>query len=229
MTPHNVCVAIGTHTTTHHTTNTMTPKLYAADLLSAVAVGMPEPATTPTVAAVRKERSPAQIAAWEKAKATRAAKAEAAAAAATAAAAAEAAVVERAAAALAAVAAKKEARKVKRAAARVSGHATPPDSGVSVSDDAGPPPPPPPTPRKRVRRTDPDVPPKWFQDYVHSVKSEKAVIANESVPKRQLKRESTEQATNMWREPATRDRVNAEANDQMARMYSTIFAGRRLI
>lgn len=198
----------------------MSPKLYVADLLSAEpAEPKAEPKAEPPAP---KERSAKQIAAWEKAKATREAKAAAA----------KALVEETARKAEAdakvlqgrqeALEAKKEARRLKRLSALL-GVQTPSESSAA---ELAPPAP------KRVRRTpavhDPNEPPKWFKEYVHSVKAEKAQIANEPTPKRQLKRESAEQASELWREPQTRDRVNAEANDQMSRMYSTIFSGRRL-
>jgi len=202
----------------------MSPKLYVADLLSAEPAEPSAAPVAPPQTAPKKERSAKQIAAWEKAKATREAKAAAAAA-----------LVDEAARKaeadakvlrdrLEALEAKKEARREKRLAAKTHalGHVTPSESSATE--------PPPPEP-KRVRRAavhDPNEPPKWFKEYVHSVKAEKAQIANEPVPKRQLKRESAEHASELWREPQTRDRVNAEANDQMARMYSTIFSGRRL-
>ena len=202
----------------------MSPKLYVADLLSAEPA---EPkAEPPAPPAPKKERSAKQIAAWEKAKATREAKAreaQALADEATRKAEEDAKVLrER----LEALEAKKEARRAKRLAAKAEtalGVQTPSESSAAEAVPQAP---------KRVRRApavhDPNEPPKWFKEYVHSVKAEKAQIANEPVPKRQLKRESAEQASELWREPQTRDRVNAEANDQMSRMYSTIFSGRRL-
>lgn len=199
----------------------MTPKMYSADLLTAVPVtSTPKP---------KKERSEKQIAAFEKAKATRERKREELESLQTAIAAKAEEDARIAGEAAAALVAKKELAKEKRRAAKEArlGQVTPSVSSseapqlVEATASA-------PRRVKKPRVLDPDEPPKWFQQYIHSVKSEKAAIAKEPTPKRQLKREAESEAQEMWKEPQTRDRVNAEANDQMSRMYSTIFSGRRM-
>lgn len=211
----------------------MTPKLYAADLLSATPVATDEaaPPAAPAPPAPKKERTPAQLASFERARAARAAKA-AAVAQLQEDIARKAEADNKILADLAAAAeAKKEARRAKRAAAKTTiptGFVTPSESCGSEPVAATEAPPAPKRKRAAVRINE-EEPPKWFKAYIHSVKSEQAVIAKDPIPKRQLKRESGEVASTLWREPETRDRVNAEAHDQMARMYGTIFAGRRLV
>ena len=80
---------------------------------------------------------------------------------------------------------------------------------------------------KKVRRTvkrDESVPPVWFERFVESAKMEESKIASEKKPVKQIKEEAKEVAKAQWQDGYTRDRVNAQVDNHMGKLYSMIFA-----
>lgn len=80
---------------------------------------------------------------------------------------------------------------------------------------------------KKVKRTlkrDESVPPVWFERFVESAKMEESKIATEKKPVKQIKEEAKEVAKAQWSDGYTRDRVNAQVDNHMGKLYSMIFA-----
>ena len=80
---------------------------------------------------------------------------------------------------------------------------------------------------KKVRRTvkrDESVPPVWFERFVESAKMEESKITAEKKPVKQIKEEAKEVAKAQWQDGYTRDRVNAQVDNHMGKLYSMIFA-----
>jgi len=80
---------------------------------------------------------------------------------------------------------------------------------------------------KKVKRTlkrDDSVPPLWFEKFVESAKLEESKISSEKKPAKQVKEEAKEVAKAQWQDGYTRDRVNAQVDNHMGKLYSMIFA-----
>lgn len=190
----------------------MAPKLYAAELLAQPTQITPDDEMPPT----KKPRTEKQVAALEKAKQARAdKKAQVDAMATKQQEAAELARQQQANAEMEKQRKieeqlqKKELQKEKRRAARVAKKV---DSSVPdlISESS----------KEDVQ------PPAWFNKYIQGVKTEQSMIAKDHKPKKQIKIESNQAATDHWNEPLTRDRVTHEVDNHLNRMYSQIFAGR---
>lgn len=80
---------------------------------------------------------------------------------------------------------------------------------------------------KRAQKN-PSDPPKWFVQYVESVKKEESKHAEIKKPKKVIVEEAGEQAKNSWNDGLVRDRVRNEVDNHMNRMYSMIFGSRRM-
>lgn len=80
---------------------------------------------------------------------------------------------------------------------------------------------------KKVKRTlkrDESVPPIWFERFVESAKLEESKIAADKKPVKLVKEEAKEVAKAQWQDGYTRDRVNAQVDNHMGKLYSMIFA-----
>jgi colicin import membrane protein len=80
---------------------------------------------------------------------------------------------------------------------------------------------------KKVKRTlkrDESVPPVWFEKFVESAKMEESKIAADKKPAKMVKEEAKEVAKAQWSDGYTRDRVNAQVDNHMGKLYSMIFA-----
>lgn len=82
--------------------------------------------------------------------------------------------------------------------------------------------------KKVVASETKDEPPQWFQKYVEGVKSEEARVGGEKKPKKEMKEEAKLHAGAAWNDGLTRNRVQQEVNNHQDRMFSMIFAGRRM-
>jgi len=81
-------------------------------------------------------------------------------------------------------------------------------------------------PKKKRAFRDPSVPPLWFEKYIQAVKKEEALVKQEKVPAKVVKKEATDVAQKSWEDGLTRDRVSNEVDNHMNRMYSMIFSRR---
>lgn len=81
---------------------------------------------------------------------------------------------------------------------------------------------------KTVKKTNESDPPAWFAKYVEGVRQEEARISNEKKPKKEIKEEAKQKAASSWNDGLTRDRVAAEVDSHMNRLYSMIFSNRRM-
>jgi hypothetical protein len=77
---------------------------------------------------------------------------------------------------------------------------------------------------KKVK--DDSEPPSWFKKYIEGQHIEKNELSKEKKPAAIVKKESKEVAQNAWKDDFTRDRVNQERDNHMARMYSSIFGSK---
>ena len=77
---------------------------------------------------------------------------------------------------------------------------------------------------KRVLKRDESVPPVWFEKFVESAKMEESKIAADKKPAKVVKEEAKEVAKAQWSDGYTRDRVNAQVDNHMGKLYSMIFA-----
>jgi hypothetical protein len=77
---------------------------------------------------------------------------------------------------------------------------------------------------KRVLKRDESVPPVWFERFVESAKLEESKITSDKKPVKQVKEEAKEVAKAQWQDGYTRDRVNAQVDNHMGKLYSMIFA-----
>lgn len=180
----------------------------------------PEP--TPEVK-VKKERSPAQIAAAEKMRAARQAKKEAAAAALAAAQNDEAAAAAAAEAKATAAAVKKEAAKEKRRLAKLAkqaAHASEPVSEMDVDQVE-------PKAKRPKKVKDENEPPAWFKAYMKGVQEEQNSHRAEPAPPKEVKAAARVQARESWADPVVRDRVHEENNRHLNALHSQIFGGRK--
>ena len=73
-----------------------------------------------------------------------------------------------------------------------------------------------------------DKPPKWFEQYIQGVKKEENSIAKEKKPAKMVRIEAKETAQQHWNNGLTRDRVKNEVDGHMDRLYTQIFANRRM-
>lgn len=76
---------------------------------------------------------------------------------------------------------------------------------------------------QKVKR-DESVPPIWFEKFVESAKMEESKIAADKKPSKQVKEEAKEVAKAQWQDGYTRDRVNAQVDNHMSKLYGMIFA-----
>jgi len=83
------------------------------------------------------------------------------------------------------------------------------------------------SPPPSVEMKDESEPPKWFKSFIMGIKEEQARCTEKKVSKKQVKFEADTEASEKWREPVMRDRVNKSVDSHMASMYSTIFPNRR--
>lgn len=72
-----------------------------------------------------------------------------------------------------------------------------------------------------------DDPPPWFTKFVETVEKEKASIAGEVVPKKELKENAKQIAQDQWADPGVRDRIHSEVDNHQARLFHQIFGGKR--
>lgn len=79
---------------------------------------------------------------------------------------------------------------------------------------------------KKVKPVSDSEPPTWFKKYIEGQHIEKNELAKEKKPVGVVKKESKEVANNAWKDDFTRDRVNQERDNHMARMYSSIFGSK---
>lgn len=80
--------------------------------------------------------------------------------------------------------------------------------------------------RKTKKVVDSNETPAWFQQYLVGVKTEQSKLSNDHKSKKVIKAEAETEANAHWQEPLVRDRVNHEANNHLSRMHSMIFGGR---
>jgi hypothetical protein len=80
---------------------------------------------------------------------------------------------------------------------------------------------------KKVKR-DETEPPKWFKQYVSSVKKEESSLSKDKKPKKMIAEEAEVQASEQWKNGMVRDRVRNEVDGHMNRMYSMIFGARKM-
>jgi len=73
-----------------------------------------------------------------------------------------------------------------------------------------------------------DKPPKWFEQYIQGVKKEENSIAKDKKPAKVVRIEAKESAQQHWNNGLTRDRVKNEVDGHMDRLYTQIFANRRM-
>ena len=71
-------------------------------------------------------------------------------------------------------------------------------------------------------------PPAWFAKYIEGVKHEEARLVKTKKPKKEIKQEAKQKAADSWNDGLTRDRVAAEVDSHMNRLYSMIFTNRRM-
>lgn len=116
----------------------------------------------------------------------------------------------------AAIAAKKQARAEKRKAGKEIDKAV----DEAIEEPAEPKP-----KKQRVQKPkrDESVPPVWFERFVESAKLEESKIAADKKPSKQVKEEAKEVAKAQWSDGYTRDRVNAQVDNHMGKLYSMIF------
>lgn len=74
----------------------------------------------------------------------------------------------------------------------------------------------------------PDVPPAWFAKYVEGVKQEEARVGGEKKSKKVVAQEAKVHAGEAWNDGLTRNRIQTEVDNHQDRMFSMIFAGRRM-
>jgi|APGre2960657404_1045060.scaffolds.fasta_scaffold08628_3 hypothetical protein len=74
---------------------------------------------------------------------------------------------------------------------------------------------------------DDSEPPKWFKSYIMGVKEEQARCAEKKVSKKQTRFDADKEASDKWREPVTRERVNKTVDAHMQTMYSMVFPNRK--
>ena len=79
---------------------------------------------------------------------------------------------------------------------------------------------------KKAKVVDDNEPPAWFKKYIEGQHIEKNELSKEKKPVAVIKKESKEVASNAWKDDLTRDRVNQERDNHMARMYSSIFGSK---
>lgn len=180
-------------------------------------IAPPSPPQTVSEASVpvKKERSPAQVAAAEKMRAARQAKKDAADAEALAAAEKE--MNEKAAleAKAQAAAAKKEATKEKRRLAKLAKEESKEEfDGVTQKV-------------KRSKKINDDEPPAWFKAYMNGVQSEQNAHRSDPSPPKQVKAAAKVQAQQSWADPVVRDRVHEENNRHLTALHSQIFGNRK--
>ncbi len=84
--------------------------------------------------------------------------------------------------------------------------------------------------KKRAPRKlkDPADPPKWFVQYVSSVKKEESKLSDVKKPQKVIAEEAGAQAKSSWQNGLVRDRVQNEVDSHMTRIYSMIFGARRM-
>lgn len=72
-----------------------------------------------------------------------------------------------------------------------------------------------------------DKPPKWFTNYVQTTRIQEAKEAKDPRPVKEIQQEAKQEASNKWGDGLTRDRVTHERQNYNSRMFATMF-GRRL-
>ncbi len=77
---------------------------------------------------------------------------------------------------------------------------------------------------KKRKEIDPDAPPAWMHHLISGIKSELGT----DKPKKVLKSESQQEATEKWSDPLVRARIQDVQNNVMNKMSSGIFPGRKL-
>ncbi len=70
-------------------------------------------------------------------------------------------------------------------------------------------------------------PPKWFKNYVQSTRVQEAKDAGELRHPKEVEKSANQEAKTKWEDGLVRDRVTHERNNHHARMYATIF-GRQM-
>lgn len=116
---------------------------------------------------------------------------------------------------------KKLERKEKRAAKKVKVEESVSDELDKVIEEVVKP--------KKVRKkkvVDENEPPAWFKKFIEGQHIEKNELSKEKKPPAVIKKESKQAANSAWQDDMTRDRVNQERDNHMARMYSSIFGSR---
>jgi len=83
------------------------------------------------------------------------------------------------------------------------------------------------SPPPSVEMKDESEPPKWFKSFIMGVKEEQARCAEKKITKKQVKFDADTEASEKWREPVTRDRVNKSIDNHMQNMYAMVFPNRK--
>ena len=97
-----------------------------------------------------------------------------------------------------------------------------------------PPPPPSPKPEKVTKKrapkklnvevvppttTNDDAPPAWFKSFMSNTRVEEAKISQPKKAQRTVRKEAAAEATQKWKEPEVRERVNHQQDQHMASMH----------
>ena len=203
----------------------MAPKLYSEDLFN----------DTPPVKVEKKPRTEKQIAAFEKAKATREANKAAKLAEESAAKKAEEDVRLAAEEVTKKAAAKKAAAAEKRRLAKEAKTQVSLPSPVATEEEI--PAPPPPKKKRKEKVTvaipeasslppvQPEGPPKWFTDFYLGAKMEKE--KDSGMTKKQMKEEAVVESKESWKQPVVRDRVHEEIDRHLTSLHNQIFKKRK--
>ena len=80
--------------------------------------------------------------------------------------------------------------------------------------------------KKRIPKNNDDTP-AWFKSYIMGVKEEQARMSVKKIPKKQVKFEADQEASEKWGEPVTRERVNRTVDNHMQSMYAMVFPNRK--
>lgn len=81
--------------------------------------------------------------------------------------------------------------------------------------------------KKRTPKNNKDDTPEWFKSYIMGVKEEQARMSVKKIPKKQVKFEADQEASEKWSEPVTRERVNRTVDNHMQSMYAMVFPNRK--
>lgn len=79
---------------------------------------------------------------------------------------------------------------------------------------------------KKAKVVSSDEPPAWFKKYIQGNALQANALSKEKQPEKKIIKESNAFAAEAWKDDLTRDRVNQEQDNHMARMYSSIFGSK---